>query len=440
MQAGQTTASVAQALASLKSAQARLLVAEEQYRVQPELNTSDVAQAEANLRAAQQAAELLVKSSHPQALVEADTNVQDAEANEQVSRRNLERQRTLLDKGFVSEQVVDTARSQHAAALARLDQAKNRKALLSEQQRLQRADAASRVDQMKAALDRAKSGSSDVAVRKKQVEAARADVQQAQAQLDLAKAGAEQDHMKQDDVVASRAAVRQLQSQLSEVKVRQGDTSLVAPMTGTVTRRYMEEGELVTSAVSSFSSGTPVFQVGSLERMIVKMTVNEVDVYRVKKGLPVEIRVDGARGEVFKGRVRKVAPASQGAASGDSQSAATANAPMGVIRFSVEIEMVDQADAIRPGMSARCTIVMDRHKNVLRVPANCVTGTGADATVQVATEHKTGAKTDVTYETRKVKTGLRNESHVEILSGLKEGEKLKPGEFAGPKRAGIRLD
>src|SRR5579871_6164128 len=157
-------------------------------------------------------------------------------------------------------------------------------------------------------------------------------------------------------------------------------------MAGVVTKRYIEVGELVTSGISSFSSGTPIYQVGDLATMLVTINVNEVDINKVRLGMPAEVTIDAARGVTFLGHVHKVSPAaltSAGSSSdSSSSSAATTNT---VIRFSVEVQ-VDHADTrLKPGMSAHCAILVARHRNVLRVPTNCVQGTGHEGSVQIVT-------------------------------------------------------
>jgi HlyD family secretion protein len=245
-----------------------------------------------------------------------------------------------------------------------------------------------------------------------------------------------QDSMRKDDVVAAQAAVVQIENQLREIEVRQRDTTLVAPMSGVVTKRYIEEGELITSGISTFSSGTPVLQIANLSRMRVKMTANEVDVHKIKMNQPVEINIDGVRGVVFKGHVSQVAPAAIGSEGGGQQAAAAG----GVIRFAVEVE-IDSADPrLRPGMSARCTIVIARRKDVIRLPNNCIEMKDGKAMVQILTQTQKEGKTVNNYTPREVKVGLRGDSHVEILEGLKENEKVKPGEFSGPKRQELDIN
>src|SRR3954451_16168045 len=199
----------------------------------------------------------------------ARTTEQDARATYDRARRDLERSQALFGKGFVAIEAMDLKRSDLASAKARLEQARKKVEVITEHQRLEIANAKSQVAQAEATLQRALADQAEVPVKEQDVLSARALVGQARAHLEATLAGRQQSRMKQDDVDAARAGVVQLENQLREVQVHQGDTRLLAPGAGTVTHRYIEQGELVTSGVSTFSSGTPVLQIADLSRMLV---------------------------------------------------------------------------------------------------------------------------------------------------------------------------
>jgi HlyD family secretion protein len=226
--------------------------------------------------------------------------------------------------------------------------------------RLQRADAEARVKQAKAALEQARAQAKRDELRQKEVEAARAALEDARTRLKLAEANRVQLPMRQKEVQQAQATVEQLQSALKEARTRLADTIIRAPMSGVVTQRYIESGELVTSGVATFSTGMPLVQIADLSRMRIKLQVNEVDIGKVKVGQKVEIRLDALRDEVFEGRVRKVAPASAAPQQG---------APGGaVIKFPVEVEIERPDPRMKPGMSAKCRIIVERRENVVRLP------------------------------------------------------------------------
>lgn len=432
----QTDSAIRQAEEAVASAEARLRSAEAQARTQPDIVASDVQQAEANLESARKTLELLRSTTHPQQIVQARVSVDEALAAHAQAKRNLERQRSLLAKGFASQQAVDAAVAEEAATASRLAQAQKRLELLAEQHKMELEDAEARVRQAQAALDRARTGERLLSTREEDVRAARAALEQARAQLLSAKSGRKQDRMREDDVAQARSAVQQVENQLREVLVRQHDTRLVATMSGVVTKRYVEQGELITSGVSTFSSGTPVLQIADLSRMLIKASINEVDVHKVRVGLPVEVTIDGAKGILFRGHVRKVSPA----ALGSETPSPLQRGEGAVIRFAVEIEIDRPDPVLRPGMSARSTIVVQRRRNVLRLPAHAVEGDGRNATVQVPVQTTKDGKTVTRYEKRRIVAGLRGDTFIEIVSGLKQGDKVKAGVFKGPARKAIELE
>jgi RND family efflux transporter MFP subunit len=242
--------------------------------------------------------------------------------------------------------------------------------------------------------------------------------------------------MRLDDVAAAEADVSNWQNQVDNLKVQQHDTTLRASMAGVVTKKYSEVGELVTSAIASFGSGTSIFQIADLSTMLIKINVNEVDVSKLKTGMLTEVTTDSSRGALFVGKIRKVAPS----AGGSDPSASATPSSGGVIRFPVEIQIDKEDPRLKPGMSARCTMVVARRKSVLRLPSNCVKTEGGKSSVQIVTETIIDGKKAEKVEPRQVIIGLTGDEFVEITSGVKEGEKVRPNPYSGPPRKEIDLN
>jgi len=426
-QPADTAAQIEQARNAVRTAEIRYQQALREAQTQPEVTQAAIEQAEASYQSAIDNLNLLLKVTHPQLRTDAQAAVDEARAQRDDARRQLERQKQLLAKGFVSQREVDLATTQLTAAEARLQQAEQRLQTLEEQLRLQRAEAESRVKQAKATLDQARAQAKRDELKLREVETARAALEDARMRLKLAEAIRVQLPVREKEVLQAQAAVEQLQSALKEARTRLADTTIRAPMSGVVTQRYIESGELVTSGVATFSSGMPLVQIADLSRMRIKLQVNEVDIGKVQVGQKVEIRLDALRDEVFEGRVRKVAPAS---------SVTQQGAPGGaVIKFPVEVEIEKPDPRMKPGMSAKCRIIVERRQNVLRLPKEALQFVDA-STARVSVVHRevVNGKTVDKNETRTVKTGLRGDAFVEILSGLKEGEKVRPQPFTGPKR------
>ncbi len=447
-QAAQTVTGVEQYINNLNVARARLHQAEAEARVQPQLTTEAIAAAQGSLDSAMAQAQalqdnlnLMASTAHPQAVVSAQSAYDTALAQETNSRASLRRQQSLFSKGFVSQQALDTAQTDFDVTRARtrevkerLDRIKQANGLEEQNLKSQIAGAQSQVRQARATLAQANTNVTPE-LKQRDLESARAAYSQAKAQLDSARSGKTQDLMRQDDVSAALAEVRQLQNQLDQFLVQQRDTTIRATMSGMITKRYVEQGELVTSAIGSFSQGTAIYQLADLATMLIKININEVDIDKVKFGMPAEVTIDAAKGAVFKGHVRKVAPSSQdsgAAAATGSSSGAGGAATQTVIRFPVEVQLDATDRRLKPGMSARCFVICSRRKNVLRVPTNCIAGTGPTGTVHVVTTTVKDGKPAETTTARPVTVGLRGDDFAEIVAGLKPGERVRPNPYTGP--------
>ena len=449
-QKSQTVTGIDQYKQNLESARARYRSAEAESNIQPEMTKQSIAIAQANLDAANSALnaqldslKLMADSTHPQAVVNAQSEYDRAKAQNANAIRNVKRQRDLLADGYVSQQALDTAETDQLVAEATLREAKQKLDRIEATNQLEEANAKSQiasarsnVQQMQAAFQQAKAATLPQ-TKQNDLQNARAAVTQAQAQLTAARSGKTQDAIRGDDATAAQAEVRQIQNQLNEVIVHQNDTTIVASMNGVVTKRYVEQGELITSAIGSFSSGTAIFQVSDLATMLVKINVNEVDINKTKVGLPVDVKIDSAKGVTFPGHVRKVSPSAMAGA--NDQAGANTSRGQNVIKFAVEVQ-IDRSDPrLKPGMSARCAVIVSRHKNVLRLPTDCVTGTGDTGKSQLVTAASKNGKPVETATPRDVKIGLRGDDFIEIVSGLKEGDKARANPFNGPPRKEIDI-
>ena len=419
-------------------------------KIQPKLTEQAIAGAKASLEAAQaslkalkDSLDLMVQSTNPQAIVSAQAAYDQAKVQAENSERNVTRQKALLTKGYVAQQIVEQAQTDCDVAEAhsrdvklKLDQIQQTNRFQEANLRSQIANGESVVRQQQSNLIQAEA-SVLPADKVQELTSARAALAQARAQIAAARAGKTQDQMRLDDVAAAEADVSNWQNQVDNLKVQQHDTTLVASMAGVVTKKYSEVGELVTSAIASFGAGTSIFQIADLSTMLIKINVNEVDVSKLKTGLLTEVTTDSSRGALFIGKIRKVAPSAGGS---DPSSGNTTPAAGGVIRFPVEIQIDREDPRLKPGMSARCTMIVSRRKSVLRLPTNCVKTENGKSSVQIVTETIADGKKTQKIEPRPVTIGLTGDEFVEILSGVKEGEKVRPNPYAGPPRKEIDLN
>ena len=410
---------VAQNLLSIRRAEVGVLTAQAQLKdAQVSLKDAQVGLESAKLGVTT-AQKRLAQTSAPtrtQEIDQAEAQVRRIEAQKADAQRLLDRRRSLLAKGFLAQQDVDSAETQLRLAETDLDSARRRVDLLKEGPRQEDIEpirlgvdaARNQVDQAKVRVEQAK-------VR---VEQARIGVRTSQVELATQRANTAQGDLRARDIERSRADVAQVRNQLAQQSVQLTETRIVAPMGGEITGKYIEEGELVASATAGFAQGAALVTIADLTRMQVRVNINEVDVTRLSRDLPVEIRVDGIPDKVYKGRVAAIAPASltssqPGQGSQSSGAGASGNS---VVRFEVKVTVVNGDKRLRPGMSASVDLILNRKKDTLVLPAEALRTPGNKVVVV------TGVGEKRTRTDRSVTIGLKNEALAEIREGLKEGD------------------
>ncbi len=205
---------------------------------------------------------------------------------------------------------------------------------------------------------------------------------------------------------------------------------VTSPMDGVVITKGVEPGETVTSGVSSFNAGTVLFTVADLKSLIIRVDLNEVDIAKVAVGQPVRITLDAYPQKIFQGKVRFVAPA--------------AKLVEKIKVFPVEIALDAPDVAFRTGMSANVEVLGERRAKALSIPLESLQKREGQT---VAYRLKPGltppqiakAKEGLAgrtkfawlaenwkeyFEAVPVKAGVATLERVEVLSGLKDGDKV----------------
>ena len=182
-----------------------------------------------------------------------------------------------------------------------------------------------------------------------------------------------------------------------------GSESVVrAPVDGYVLERLVETGNPVVP-LSTYQEGTVLMTMANMDQLIFRGTVDEIDVGKLNEGMPVEIKIGALPDARVRGVVRRISLKAR-----KEENATT---------FPVEIALEETSGAtLRAGLSANAEIVIRERKQVLTVPERVVTFAGDTAWVDVQTA--TGP------QKRVIRTGLSDALRVEVVSGLRQGEKV----------------
>jgi len=251
----------------------------------------------------------------------------------------------------------------------------------------------------------------------------KSDFEQAEATYTVAKS--EVDAAK-FSVVSAEASVKEANENLTK-------TSIYAPMSGTVSMLLVELGERV--AGTNLMAGTELLRVADLSRMEAQVQVNENDIPRVKLGDTALIEVDAYLDQKFKGVVTEIANSAKTTGVSADQ----------VTNFDVKIlvlpesykKLIEAGDKnpFRPGMSATVDIRTQSKADIITVPIQSVT-TRTDTTKIAGTPSEKDIRTIVFITDGKhalakdVKTGIQDNSYIEILSGVAVGDRIISAPFS----------
>ena len=241
---------------------------------------------------------------------------------------------------------------------------------------------------------------------------------------------------------SSKAAYYNVQSASANVKQSMDNlsrTSIYAPMSGTISKLSVELGERVVGTAQM--AGTEIVRVANLQNMEVEVDVNENDIVKVSLGDFTIVEVDAYLKREFKGIVTEIANSAESALTADQ-----------VTNFKVKVRIVPESykdltegkpesfSPFRPGMTATVDIITNKKKNVIGVPISAIViktdTTDTKKTYTSEAPNPAAEKFEAVYikegeeaKLRVVKTGIQDDSNIEIITGLKEGETVITGPY-----------
>jgi HlyD family secretion protein len=180
-----------------------------------------------------------------------------------------------------------------------------------------------------------------------------------------------------------------------------------APAAGTVLTRAVNPGDPVVP-LTSYQPGTELATIADMGDLIFKGTVDEIDVGKLRVGLPARIKVGALPTDVVTGKVSRIAPQAQ--------------QKEGATLFDVEIELDPTTNAtLRAGYSANADLIIREKKDVLTIPERVVIfeDGGKKTFVELPP-----AKPKETPKKTAVKLGISDGLNVEVAEGLSQGAKV----------------
>ena len=264
----------------------------------------------------------------------------------------------------------------------------------------------------------------------------RADFDKASATFEVAKAVKETAYY---NVQSANATVNEARDNL-------GRTTIYAPADGTISGLTVELGERVVGTQQM--TGTPIMTVANLDNMEVVVNVNENDIVKIAIGDLAKVQVDAYLKKEFKGVVTSISNAATVGLTADQ-----------VTNFKVKVRILKDSYAdltqgkpasyspFRPGMTATVDVLTKTKSNIIGVPISSVVVKSdttavklSDMKVEDEEEEKLKPKSDKKFECvfvkvgdkakiRIIKTGIQDDTNIEVTEGLKSGETVITGPY-----------
>jgi RND family efflux transporter MFP subunit len=192
-----------------------------------------------------------------------------------------------------------------------------------------------------------------------------------------------------------RAQILSARENLAMAEQKLKDTVIVAPFSGLIVKRFINQGEFVSTMPPS-----PLFLIMNIDKVKAEIGLPEVHLARINIGNPVEVTVDTYPGITFRGKISTINPMVNPVSRA----------------FKVKVEIPNKDHRLKSGMFARVKIYHKIHKGALIVPFKSVMRREGDTVVFVID--------DDTVRLRSVTAGINNEREIEVIDGLKEGEEV----------------
>ena len=206
------------------------------------------------------------------------------------------------------------------------------------------------------------------------------------------------------ELATAQSNLQLIQEGVTPSTREKSNTLIRATIDGSVLEVPVKEGSLVVET-STQSPGTTIAIVADMRDMIFEGNVDETEVDKLHQGMPLILTIGAIENRSFEAQIEHIAP------KGTEIS--------GTIQFGLRAKVVlEENYFVRSGYSATADIVLEMRKNVMAIEEGNLIFEGDGVFVEV----ETGPQK---FEKRNIQTGLSDGIHIEVLSGLAAGDRIK---------------
>ena len=304
-------AKLEQAKALLGIAATRVEQSKIAYAAQKEQSESQIQQATGAYSSAKAQLTKAKKGARPQQLEQAKELVVQAKEAYEYTKVTYDRLKKLYDEGVIPQQKIDGAKAELEVSKAKYNTAQQQYDLVKE------------------------------GVQKEDISSAEGLVMQAEAMVNLANVTKLQVSAKEQDMIAAKEQLIQAQAGVNEVMSYLNDSTIKAPIDGTITVKNADNGELV-------STGMPVVSISNLKDVWANIKIKESAIANIKIGDTIDVIIPGDNNKVYKGKVTSISSK----ASYATERATQDKNEKDVVAFTVKIKLDNVDLRLKPGMTA----------------------------------------------------------------------------------------
>lgn len=205
------------------------------------------------------------------------------------------------------------------------------------------------------------------------------------------------------DLAQANEELRKAQIEISNARKNLSFAKINAPLSGTVVEIVTQEGQTI---ISSQVAPT-IMRVADLSNMTVEALISEVDILKVHKNDKAYFSIFGEPSVVYKTKLDLIKPSPENRNNS--------------IFYKAQLQVPNTDEKLRLDMTANVTIIQAQVKNALTVSRELIRGEIPKTAINVRILNASNEKIN-----RTIKFGLADRYHIEVVSGLEDGEAIIP--------------
>ena len=370
---------VKQTEADLRSSKAQYEEMKLSYDINKKNYNIEMQKARTNIELSRVNLAQMKKGSRPEEISQGSAQLDLAGANYENSRKSYERQKELFTKNLVSQASLDEARANLDVQSAQLKTAREKLSLLKQGYQSE--------DIQKAMLQY------EVAIYA----------------LEDAKIKIESLNMMEQKILNLKSMVDKSESIYQDALEQLNDTTVLAPISGIVTEKNVDEGGVISSGISSMNSGTSIITLSDMNEVWVKAYVDETDISKLKNDLQARVRLDCFPKRTFAAQLICIGP--------------RVYLKNDVPSIDITLRLLEGTGEVKVGMTANADIVVSSKPQVKMIPFDSIIEKEDKKYVKIAMHNGLSCQPYL----KEISVGESNGEKIILLDGLDENDYFYSG-------------